>query len=195
MTFLYRTDDVTGVILAGGKSTRMGEEKALLDLNGKPFIEIIFSRMQNVFKRVIVVTENSKKFVSLNIFCYEDIIKNMGPLGGLFTALKVAETDFIFLTTCDMPLICEEVIETILKVKSKDKIVVGRVGSDLLPLFGLYPKVVLFQLSEILQIGEKRVIAFINKTGFESVDLSNFKDKLLNINNKEEYKKLLDKRF
>ncbi len=98
----------TAIILAGGKSSRMGFDKALMEIAGKSMVEIIIKQLRKVFEDIIVVTNNPHAFTGLNARITEDILKNSGPLGGIHAGLIQSDSKYAFLTACDMPIISPE---------------------------------------------------------------------------------------
>lgn len=92
-------------ILAGGESRRMGQNKALLDINGSSLIEVIAEQLSD-FEEVVIVG-NKETYNHLNYRVIEDIIPSKGPLSGIHTALKDAD-DNCFICSCDSPSISEE---------------------------------------------------------------------------------------
>lgn len=96
----------TAAILAGGKSTRMGTEKALLRLEGKPLVVRQVELLQAAFASVLVVTNSDATRQALTgVRTVSDLLDNQGPIGGLHAALKSAVTEWVFVVGCDMPFV------------------------------------------------------------------------------------------
>jgi molybdenum cofactor guanylyltransferase len=100
-----RLANVTGVALAGGRSQRMGRDKAALELAGRPLIARAVERLGQAFERVMVVGPNELETLAPGVSILPDRQPGLGPLGGLATALRHMETDWLFLVACDMPFI------------------------------------------------------------------------------------------
>ncbi len=81
----------TGIILAGGKSSRMGEDKGLVLLNGKPMIQYVIEALKGVVSDIIIISNNAS-YNKFGIPVYPDIIKDKGPVGGIFTGLHHSKT-------------------------------------------------------------------------------------------------------
>lgn len=96
--------DVTGVILAGGKSTRMGYNKALALLNGKPLIEFVLENLEEVTQSVML-SVGSDSFEYKGALVVPDLYPDLGPLGGIYSALKFSRTNLNLILSCDMPLV------------------------------------------------------------------------------------------
>ncbi len=97
---------VTAVVLAGGKSTRMGQNKALLKMGKKTMIERVIDPLQKIFENIIVVTDNPKEYAMLkNVKFVQDYFDTgeKNSLIGLYTGLIESKTDYVFVTACDMP--------------------------------------------------------------------------------------------
>ena len=94
---------IGAVILAGGKSRRMGENKAFLTVNGKTFLEQISSEL-NGFDEILLSVDNAQKYSGENIKMVEDIYPQCGPIGGIYSALRSCRSDYLLALGCDMPL-------------------------------------------------------------------------------------------
>ena len=111
-------DQISGVILAGGKSKRMGVDKATITVGGELLIEYPLRILKEVFKEIMVITSNLlidtlQKELSEheNLKFLTDIYSNHGALGGIYTAMCHATTPYIFVTACDMPFISAQFIQ------------------------------------------------------------------------------------
>lgn len=98
-------ENYTGIILAGGKSQRMGTDKWLLLLKGKPFISHIYEAMKPIFGDNIVIVSSNPEYDKYGYKRIEDLISNKGPVGGLYTALKQSKTKFNLVLSVDVPLV------------------------------------------------------------------------------------------
>jgi molybdopterin-guanine dinucleotide biosynthesis protein A len=159
------TRHITGAILAGGKSSRMGQDKALLELNGKSFIQRITETLQRVFNRVIIISDCGEKYHFLDLAIYEDIFKECGPLGGIHSALRNAETERVFIVSCDLPLTSPEAVCHLVDRSHEGNIVVPSVQNEVQPLFGIYGQTCLPGLEDFLGRGQKRVRRFVEEMG------------------------------
>lgn len=103
---------LTGVLLAGGRSVRMGEDKAALRFGGELLLPRLTERLQTVCEKVVVVRRAGQELPPLppEIHVVEDLVPGMGPLGGLLTGLAAAPTPFVFLGACDLPLLDPDLI-------------------------------------------------------------------------------------
>lgn len=106
---------ITGVILAGGFSSRFGSNKALAPFRGRPVIETVVEEMKKVFEKLLIVTNTPEEYRFLNLPLLTDEMPHLGPLGGIVTALEHVETDQIFVVACDMPRLDEEAIRRVVE--------------------------------------------------------------------------------
>ena len=131
-------NDITGIILCGGKSSRMQTNKALLKLGEKTIIENIVDEMRKVFDSIIISANTCNEFSFLNLPMIKDSYIDRGPLSGIYSALQFSSTQNNFITTCDLPLIKSEMIEYIIKTDSEKDIIITTINSKPERLFGVY---------------------------------------------------------
>jgi molybdopterin-guanine dinucleotide biosynthesis protein A len=103
-------EQLTTVILAGGKSRRMGTDKAFLHLEGKAFIERILHIAKGLTQDVLVIA-NTTAYESLGVPVYSDLVEDCGPVGGIYTAMKRVTTPYLLVLSCDIPLLEISVLE------------------------------------------------------------------------------------
>lgn len=196
-------DDITGVILAGGKSSRMGVNKSLLKINDKTIIEKIVELMKSVFKKVIVITNTFQEYAFLKLPMFKDVYLGRGPLAGIHSGLIHSVSSQIFVISCDMPLITREMIEYIVNYKTEYPVTVCRADGFIQQLAGRYSKLILPKIESILvknlteersEIKKKRkcnVLQLIENVGAEIINaesLEFYSDYLFfNMNNIEDY--------
>lgn len=132
-------------ILAGGKNSRMGgESKAFLTINGSNLLDTMINNLEKIFDEIIIVTNSPYEFNYLNQKCIiiTDLIKNIGPLGGIYSALSYTSKESVFFFPCDMPYLNNELIKIqISKYNETDcDAVVPKVGNWLEPLHSIFNK-------------------------------------------------------
>ena len=183
---------MTAIILAGGRSSRMGSDKAFLKIGGAVIIEREITALKKVFRDVVVVVSDSKKYDLKSVRIVEDIIKDYGPLGGLHAGLMASGTIKNFVTACDMPFLNEDVIRYVMGMSGGRDIVVPKIDGKLHPLFGVYSKACIPVIEEMVKEGLHRVSGlydrletrFISKKAIEKLDTE--VKSIININTKEE---------
>ncbi|MBI9097828.1 MAG: molybdenum cofactor guanylyltransferase [Spirochaetaceae bacterium] len=141
-------------VLAGGRGSRMNfRDKSQLTYRGNTFLNTIVTTLRK-FNRILIISNRDKTtFPDIHMNVYKDIISDIGPLGGIYTALKNAASQQIFVTSCDMPLIKEEHIDTICAYSEYDIVIPVYKGKYEM-LFALYSKNCLPQIEKL--IGEKQ---------------------------------------
>ncbi|AKN31686.1 molybdopterin-guanine dinucleotide biosynthesis protein MobA [Clostridium carboxidivorans P7] len=132
----------TAVILCGGKSSRMGFDKSKIEIKGKYLIELIAEKLETVFDEVILVAEKKDKFKTLKYTVLEDLKKEYGPAGGMHTALKYANSKYVFFMACDMPIVNIEYIKYMMKIAEEDncQCVLPQNGKWIEPMYAFYSK-------------------------------------------------------
>jgi molybdenum cofactor guanylyltransferase len=131
-------NNITGFILAGGKSTRMGTNKSLLTIGGLTVIERVVNLMKDLFREIILITNQSEEYSFLKLPMYKDIHKNIGPLAGIHSALVNTKTDKNFIISCDMPLMTEDVIKYLIEYSTNKLITIARADNFIQQLCGVY---------------------------------------------------------
>ena len=151
-------------IQAGGHSTRMEQDKALLPFLGEALIRRILKRVAPVAQEVFVVTNHPEAYAFLEITLIADIMPEKGPLGGLLTALSFAQHPFVAMIACDMPFANPDILAlalNILKTTRKD-VVMPRTNHKLEPLHAVYRRqTCLSPVQATLQAGRRKVIAWL----------------------------------
>ncbi|MFC1623983.1 molybdenum cofactor guanylyltransferase [Candidatus Omnitrophota bacterium] len=143
--------DFTGIILSGGKSKRMGEDKTFTLFSGRPLIEVMIGKLSPLFNDLLIVA-NNVNFVSLRDFIIErghqkynlriepDILKDHGPLGGIYTGLIYSKDKYNFIVACDMPFLNEALIRYMMGKSDGYDVVIAEWQGQLQPLCAVYSK-------------------------------------------------------
>jgi molybdopterin-guanine dinucleotide biosynthesis protein A len=132
----------TAIILAGGKSKRMGFDKAQMEICGEPIVGLIIKQLRKVFDDIIVVTNSPDSFKSLDARITQDKLKGFGPLGGIHAGLTLSKSEYAFVTACDMPIISTEYAKYMMGI-AKEKLphaVISEKGDWIEPFHALYSK-------------------------------------------------------
>lgn len=190
--------DTIIVILAGGKSRRMGRDKMMLKLGDESVLQSVINRFSHAFEKVYVSVANPEKYPEIKEEKIVDIFPEAGPLAGLHAALKKIEHNpeigGVFLVAADLPFVTyEDSLRIIELAKSFDICVpvddIGRYE----PLFAYYSKSILPQLERMLEAGEKRVINLYPMVNFTTINTSEFSKKnFYNLNFPEDYNNLIN---
>lgn len=121
---------VTAVILAGGKSKRMGENKAFLQLGGNTIIGQIIECLQPIVDELLIITNNPDEYAHLNIQMYSDIVPNTGAIGGLHTGLTYASHDTVLCVGCDSPFLNSDLLRYLISVLGEYDAVIPHTTKD-----------------------------------------------------------------
>lgn len=133
--------DVTGIILAGGKSRRMGEDKRFLKVGEATLLERSIHVMAQVFSDVLVVIAQDSPVLDVpGCRVHRDLIPDCGSLGGLYTGLMQASRSRIFAVACDMPFLNPDMIRWFLACDQEADIVMAQLETGLQPLHAVYGK-------------------------------------------------------
>ena len=154
---------VTGVVLAGGKSTRYGTNKAFVEIQGIRLVERTIRVMGSVFERLLIVTNTPDEFAYLDLPMVEDLIKGFGPLGGIYTGLEAIDDEAGFFVACDMPFLRENFLRHMVSLRGDHDAVVPRVRWMVEPLHALYAKKCLPAIRESIHSREYQILKFFQK--------------------------------
>ena len=149
--------DVTGILLAGGKSRRMGEDKRFLLVGGQPLYERSLATLQSIFYEVRIVIAQDSAPLSSDVPVVRDLVPNCGTLGGIYTGLKEAKTAYTFVVACDMPFLNAEVIRYLVSLKSKADAVIVRLRQSVQPTHAVYSRQCLPVFEEMVRTGRLKV--------------------------------------
>ena len=131
---------MTGIILAGGRSRRIGRNKAFLEINGTKIIDRIVNIFKTTFHEVILVTNSPLEYLHLDLRIVTDLVPQKGALGGLYTGLFYASSHHIFVSACDMPFLNREFIDYVISKTGDFDVVVHCSEDGFQPLHAVYSK-------------------------------------------------------
>jgi molybdopterin-guanine dinucleotide biosynthesis protein A len=197
-------DNITGIILSGGKSSRMGENKSLMKIKGKTIIEHVKLLMQSLFNEVILITNDQHEYEFLGLKMFSDIFLRMGPLAGIHSGLFNSLTQKNFIISCDIPLMTPEMIKYLVDFKTDKPVTIAKADGYLQQLCGVYDKICLPFAEEILSnkntsevrtTDQKKrgctVLELINLTGAEIIQAESLpfyvKDTFFNMNKRDDF--------
>lgn len=190
-----KINDISAVILAGGKNSRIQREKSLIKIKGNHIIDKQVKLLENIFENIIIVTNKEaikRKFPNLTIV--EDEFLNCGPLGGIHAAMKNSKTEAIFVFACDMPCLEPSIIlRQIATYRSTSTdILVPQHKDGIEPLHAIYSKTNLPYLEESIGAGRYSVRSFYNKVNVKYIDFEGKYIKyFFNINTHTDLKKII----
>lgn len=191
--------DITGIILAGGASSRMGENKALLNFRGIPVIENISGLLGRFCDEVFIVANKHDDYKFLNKKIYSDISPGFGPLSGIHSALVHSKSEINIIMSCDLPRVSNSLLNFLISFDSRKNIIAFSENGRVHPLFGVYKKNILpIVESMLLNAGQNRsykkevsMNSLIERCDAEIIDIKNLEfytpDLMLNLNNADDY--------
>jgi len=154
---------VTGVIQAGGRSTRMGgRPKALLELGGRSIVERVVAALAPSVDDVLVVTNTPELYAFLGLPMVGDVYPDHGSLGGVYSGLKAAASGSALAVACDMPFLHPEVVRLVAARAAEGDVVIPRVGSQLQPLHAAYAKACLPRIETQLAAGRLKILELLD---------------------------------
>jgi len=185
----------TAVILAGGKSTRMGFDKQFLVINERRLIDSLRKKLRKEFDEIIVVTNKSQYYMGFTDKITEDKIPGKGPLSGIHAGLIESNSKFVYFIACDMPNVNLDYIR-FMKEKLKDKsfsfACITKFGTWIEPFNAFYSKEMIEHIEEHLKEDNRSVNSLLNKLPvcyIEEREARRFSpnwDMFLNLNTKED---------
>lgn len=154
---------VNGIILSGGKSSRMGEDKALLKVGAKTIIEIMIDKLKPFCNEIIISADETEKYSQFGYKIVPDNHKNSGPLAGIYSSLLESNSERNFIISCDLPLVSQNVIEKIISTNSDKDIILPVTNGKYHQICGVYSRSVLGKAESILS--EEAGEAVIGRVG------------------------------
>lgn len=152
-----RLEDATGVVLAGGASRRMGQDKAALVLAGETLLARVVGRLAGATREVLVVGPPERAQLVPGVRVIPDMRPGLGPLGGIYSALLAAGTPRAFVVACDMPFVRPALVRYLLDLARDYDIVVPRTGRGTEQLHAVYGRACLPAVAALLDARELAV--------------------------------------
>lgn len=181
--------EFTAIILAGGKSSRMGEDKGLLELDGKHMIQHVIEAVKPLVSDIIIVS-NQEEYEQFGYTVFEDEYKEKGPMGGIYTGLKNSSTKFNFILSCDIPLISTNFLDWMKSQNQETKITIPKVEEREHHMIGIYPRTIIGRYRQAIIQNELKLKIVNDEIGCNliEVDSTIYPTELFtNINTKEDY--------
>lgn len=160
---------LSAAIMAGGKSKRMGQDKAWIELDGEPLIKRVADVLAQVADEVIVVA-NDPRYGSLGLRVVKDRYPQGGALGGIATGVAAAAHDTVLVAACDMPFLSADVWRLLIGHIGAADVVIPRIGGEYETLHALYTKACLPHMARALAENRLRVIAFFDQVRVMAIE-------------------------
>ena len=152
---------VTGVILAGGKSSRMGQNKALMSLGGRRLIDRVVDVMRQVCPELLMVTNNPEGYADLGLPMRRDVFPDKGSLGGIYSAIYHASASHCLVVACDMPFLHAAVLRYLVAQSADYDVVIPEVHGEMQPLHAIYSQACLPPIARRLEANRLKIIGFL----------------------------------
>jgi molybdenum cofactor guanylyltransferase len=162
---------VTGVILAGGRSRRMGTDKALLRLGSDTMLEHGVHTLESTVRHVVIAGGEAGRYVLPGIACLGDAIADGGPLGGILAALEFSNAPTVLVLACDLPFIAPPLMRLLLTADPTVPILIPRSGNVVQPLCGRYATSLGPDLRSFMLRGRRKVMEFVSTCQHAYLDI------------------------
>ena len=161
---------VTGVILAGGQSRRMGRDKAFLPFGKGLLIERVIEVIQQVTDDVILITNTPEQYERFALPMFSDVIPEAGSLGGIYTGLVSAKTPYSLCLACDMPFVKPEFLRFLCDTAAEADVVIPRNAEDFQPLCAVYSQVCRDPIRHKIEVGQLKITGFFDQVSVRVID-------------------------
>ncbi len=184
-------EKIGGIILAGGKSSRMGQDKAMMRIGDKTLIERVYDIINN-FTSEIIISSNTDNYDFLKCKIIPDIYKNIGPISGIHASLKNAKYDRNIIISCDTPFVSKYIIAELIKVSDNYDITISRNNEFIEPLIGIYSKNIIDNLEKAISNKNYSItkVIYSSKSNIVEIDksiLEKSRNCFININDNNNY--------
>lgn len=191
-----KNNEINAYILSGGKSSRMGKDKGLMLFKGKPLIQHVIEQLLPAVKNIVLLA-NNPEYKDFGLEVIGDYIKDIGPAGGIYTALKHTDTSCNFIVGCDMPYITTAAVEFIIQSSYQSQITLPVYHQMIEPLCGIYSKECLTKWHELVLQNIVKLNDMITYFKLQKLNMDNnelFSEKLFhNINTQHDFENALNK--
>lgn len=175
---------VGAIILAGGKSSRMGVDKGLMLLNEKAMVQHVIDAVKLVADEIIIVA-NNEEYKNFGYVVVADEIKDAGPVAGICTGLKQAKYNYNFILSCDVPYVSKEMLSLLKQEVDDFDVAIFEKANHLHPLIGIYSKNCLSKFEAALNAKALKLKTVLHHVNLKKIDGTLFSDKFFkNINSK-----------
>ncbi len=187
----------TALILAGGKSSRMGQDKACLPFGKATLLEFLVERLRKVCGQIFMVTRPQQSYAHLKLPVLLDVMPDKFSLGGLYSGLLQSPAEVNFVCACDMPLIAPRLVNFLFEQLADHDAAVPQIGQQLEPLCAVYAKICLPAIHARLLANDLRMsgwLADVRSRFISTEEIETFDPHLhsfLNINTPADYQRLL----
>ena len=166
---------MTGIILCGGRSSRMGQDKGALPFGDETMLDRVVRLVSTIVDDVIVVCRRDQRMPE-GVTIVHDPVEDLGPLAGIATGLAASRTDLNLVVACDMPLIRTAVLQRLVSAIGEHDACVAMVDGHASALCGVYRSRIAEQAQTLLDSGERRVMRLLDQVKTKRVDAALLRD-------------------
>ncbi|MDQ0254881.1 molybdopterin-guanine dinucleotide biosynthesis protein A [Evansella vedderi] len=196
---------ITGIILAGGQSSRMGTNKALLNINGEKNIQRLTQELKKVTEKIMIITNEFPTYEFLNLEMAGDVFPGKGPLGGIHSGLLHSSSEWNIFVACDLPFFNHQIVNSFIELGKGSTVdaIVPSINGRQHPLFAMYRSSILPAVEECLSQDRLRIKDLLNrisvyevterdliKIGFSEKEIN---EAFFNMNYPEDYTWVMEK--
>ena len=186
--------NIAGVILAGGKSSRMGSAKPFLTVEGRRIIDSTLEIFNSIFDEILIVTDDKNRFMEFkDVKVIEDLVKGYGPLAGIYTGLKTISKDKAFFVACDMPFLDKVLIKNLLDISFTNDCdaVVPCTSRGIEPLHAVYSKRTVGIIEDLLEGDDLSIRSFFKRCNCKYIEIETKRyQSFFNVNTPEDLRVL-----
>ena len=161
---------VSGIVLVGGQSSRLGMDKSFINVNGQSLIEHIVAKLTRLSDDVIIVTNSPDEYDHLEARLIGDIYPGKGALGGIYSGLRAAANAYSLVVACDMPFLDLNLLRYMIILAREHDVVIPRIGGLPEPLHAIYSKSCLEPIDRLLARGGLKIIDFFSEVRVRYVE-------------------------
>jgi len=189
--------NITGIILAGGMNSRMGVNKAFMEIDGTRLIDKILALYRQIFSEIIIVTNDPLSYTEqTDAIIVTDIYKGKGPLGGIYTGLFYAKNDYAFISACDMPSLNKDFILYMIEQAGKHDIIVPELPAGFQALHAIYSRRCIPAIKKMIFSDKLKIAGFFKDMRLYKITEDKIKPfnkdgrLFININTPEDFKNI-----
>ena len=182
---------MTGIILAGGKNSRISRKKALIKFGQHSIIENTVNLFRALFNQTIIVTNNFEDYLNLGVILTKDLISDKGPLAGIYSGLSISSSYYNFVVACDMPFIFPAIIKHLQKYTNDNtyQVIIPKNNGFIEPLFGIYSRKCIQLIKSNLDQNRLKIRDLFSQVKVKEVSCNKFtsvEKAFFNINTRED---------
>ena len=162
--------NITGIVLSGGKSSRMGQDKSLMEFNGKPLIQYAIDTLKTICHQV-VISSNRPDYAFTGCDVWPDEVDIQAPIAGIYTCIRCSSSERNIILSCDMPLVDSRLFEYLLMMDAGYDAVIPEHGNNMEPLCGVYNKSAVPLLAACIAAKQFSLQHFIRSAGSRLIEI------------------------